>query len=147
MEYGRATIEDDVLSAEMGTSRQPVYDRDFELKLLHQDPRSGAEHYVVRYPPGLRALPHRHSAAHTIVVLKGRLAVNDTVVGPGGYCYFPAGEVMFHAPAGRRRVCVRNHLRWASRRGARRRRSREELGHRARSESPIEVPAGDSMTI
>jgi quercetin dioxygenase-like cupin family protein len=99
MEYGRATIEDDVLSAEMGTSRQPVYDRDFELKLLHQDPRSGAEHYVVRYPPGLRALPHRHSAAHTIVVLKGRLAVNDTVVGPGGYCYFPAGEVMFHAPA------------------------------------------------
>jgi hypothetical protein len=51
MEYGRATIEDDLLSAEMGTSRQPVYDRDFELKLLHQDPRSGAEHYVVRYPP------------------------------------------------------------------------------------------------
>jgi quercetin dioxygenase-like cupin family protein len=99
MEYGRATIEDDVSSAEMGTSRQPVYDRDFELKLLHQDPRSRAEHYVVRYPPGLRALPHRHSAAHTIVVLKGRLAVNDTVVGPGGYCYFPAGEVMFHSPA------------------------------------------------
>ena len=100
MEYGQATIVDDVLSAEMGTSRQPVYDHDFELKLLHEDPRSGAEHYVVRYPPELKALPHRHSAAHTIIVLKGRLAVNDTEVGPGAYCHFPARELMFHGPAG-----------------------------------------------
>jgi hypothetical protein len=27
------------------------------------------------------------------------MLVNDVVVGPGAYCHFPAGEVMFHAPA------------------------------------------------
>lgn len=47
---------------------------------------------------GLKALPHRHTAAHTIIVLEGRLAVNDKVVGAGAYCHFPAGETMFHAP-------------------------------------------------
>jgi quercetin dioxygenase-like cupin family protein len=43
---------------------------------------------------------HRHTAAQTIVVLEGRLAVNDEVVGPGAYCHFSPGEPMFHAPAG-----------------------------------------------
>jgi quercetin dioxygenase-like cupin family protein len=99
MRYGNATIVDDVGSAEMRRSRQEIYDRDVELHSLYQDPRSGAEHYVVRYPAGLKALPHRHTAAHTIIVLEGQLEVNDTVVGPGSYCHFPGGEVMFHAPA------------------------------------------------
>ena len=100
MRYGDAIIIGDVTSVEMRRSKQPVYTCDFELGLLYEDPVSGAEHYVVRYPPKLRALPHRHSAAHTIVVLKGRLVANDAVVGPGAYCHFPAGEAMFHAPAG-----------------------------------------------
>lgn len=43
---------------------------------------------------------HRHSAAHTIVVLEGHLQVNETVVGPGSYCHFPANTPMLHAPAG-----------------------------------------------
>jgi hypothetical protein len=30
------------------------------------------------------------------VVLEGRLAVSDEVIGPGAYCHFPAGETMFH---------------------------------------------------
>jgi hypothetical protein len=34
------------------------------------------------------------------VVLEGRLAVNNEVIGPGAYCHFPAGETMYHAPAG-----------------------------------------------
>ena len=100
MEYGDAVIVDDVTSVEMGRSKQPVYDRDFELRLLYEDPLSGAEHYVVRYPAGLKALPHRHSSAHTILVLDGRLAVNDVVVGPGAYCHFPAGQAMFPGPGG-----------------------------------------------
>jgi quercetin dioxygenase-like cupin family protein len=100
VEYGDATIIGDVTSTGMERARPPIYDRDVELRLLYQDPRSGAEHYVVRYPPGLKALPHRHSAAHTIVVLAGRLEANGLVVGPGAYCHFPAGDVMHHAPAG-----------------------------------------------
>jgi hypothetical protein len=47
----------------------------------------------------LRARAHRHTAAHTIVVLEGRMQVNDRVVGPGAYCHFPGGETMHHAPA------------------------------------------------
>ncbi|MDQ4024582.1 MAG: DUF4437 domain-containing protein [Actinomycetota bacterium] len=100
MRFGEAVVVDHLASVEMEPARPPIYDRDIELRLLYQDPASGAEHYLVRYPAGLKARAHRHSAAHTIVVLEGSLAVNDRVVGPGSYCHFPAGEVMFHAPAG-----------------------------------------------
>jgi len=100
MEHGEAIVQDHLGSVKMDASRQVVYDREIELRLLHEDPSSGAEHYVVRYPAGLRARPHRHTAAQTVVVLEGRLRVNDDVIGPGAYCHFPGGETMFHAPAG-----------------------------------------------
>ncbi|MDQ3752273.1 MAG: DUF4437 domain-containing protein [Actinomycetota bacterium] len=99
MEFGKAVIVDRLDSMDMERSRPVVYDRDIKLRLLHQDPGSGAEHYLISYPAGLKALAHRHTAAHTIVVLKGQLAVNDEIVGPGAYCHFPAGETMFHASA------------------------------------------------
>jgi quercetin dioxygenase-like cupin family protein len=83
------------------TESQPViYDRPIGLRLLYRDSRSGAEHYLVRYPGGLRAQPHRHSAAHTIIVLDGRLVADGQAIGPGSYCHFPAGHVMHHEPAG-----------------------------------------------
>lgn len=95
--YGEAIILDHLDSVELDASQQVVYDREIGLRLLYEDPESGAEHYLVRYPAGLKARLHRHSAAQTIVVLEGRLAVNDEVIGPGAYCHFPAGETMFHA--------------------------------------------------
>jgi quercetin dioxygenase-like cupin family protein len=99
MEYGRAIIVEDLRSVELGRSHQPlIYDRAIGLRLLYQDPDSGAEHYLGRYPPGLKARSHRHTAAHTIVVLEGRLEVNDQVIGPDAYCHFPPGEVMRHGP-------------------------------------------------
>jgi quercetin dioxygenase-like cupin family protein len=100
MEYGRAVIVDSLGSVELRRSSSVIYDRDIALQLLYQDPDSGAEHYLIRYPAGLKTRPHRHTAAHTIVVLEGRLEVNDQIVGPGAYCHFPAGEPMRHAPAG-----------------------------------------------
>lgn len=100
MEYGQAIILDHLDSVEMDRSQPVIYDREIGVRLLYEDPSSGAEHYLIRYPAGLNARPHRHTAAHTIVVLEGRLAVNDEVIGPGAYCHFPAGENMFHAPAG-----------------------------------------------
>jgi quercetin dioxygenase-like cupin family protein len=100
MEFGEAVIFDRLGSQQMERSQPVIYDREIELRLLYQDADSGAEHYLVRYPANLKARLHRHSAAHTTVVLEGRLAVNDKVIGPGAYCHFPAGEAMFHAPAG-----------------------------------------------
>jgi quercetin dioxygenase-like cupin family protein len=100
MDYGAAIIVDRLGSAETKPSQAVIYDREFGVRLLYQDPVSGAEHYLVRYPAGLKAKAHRHTAAHTIVVLEGRLAVNNEVIGPGAYCHFPPGEAMFHAPAG-----------------------------------------------
>jgi quercetin dioxygenase-like cupin family protein len=100
MQFGRAVVVDQLASVELGPSRSVIYDREIGLRLLYQDPGSGAEHYLIRYPAGLRTRLHRHTAAHTIVVLDGRLQVNDQVVGPGAYCHFPAGETMRHAPVG-----------------------------------------------
>jgi len=95
-----ATIVDGLASLELRSAEQPAYDRPFELRLLYEDPASGAEHYLVRYPPGLRGKRHRHTAAHTIVVLEGAMRANGRTVGPGSYCRFPAGEPMLHESAG-----------------------------------------------
>jgi quercetin dioxygenase-like cupin family protein len=99
MGYGRAIIVDGLGSEELGRSQPVIYDREIGLRLLYQDPDSGEEHYVIRYPAGLKARLHRHTAAQTIVVLEGRLEVNNQVIGPGAYCHFPPGEKMHHAPA------------------------------------------------
>jgi quercetin dioxygenase-like cupin family protein len=99
MEYGRAAIVDRLRSVELGPARSVIYDREIGLQLLYEDPDSGAEHYLIRYPAGLRTRLHCHTAAHTIVVLDGRLEVNGQVIGPGAYCHFPRGEAMRHAPA------------------------------------------------
>ena len=97
--YGPAIVVDDLASIELDRAQPLIYDREIGLKLLSRDPASGAEHYLVRYPAGLRARAHRHTAAQTIVILEGRLEVNDQVIGPGAFCHFPPGAAMHHAPA------------------------------------------------
>lgn len=82
---------------EMRETTQPVYDRPFEIADLYED--EDTEHYLIRYPEGLRGRPHTHSAAHTMVVLEGALIANKQRIGPGSYVHFPAGEVMQHEPA------------------------------------------------
>ncbi|HUO45527.1 MAG TPA: cupin domain-containing protein [Acidimicrobiia bacterium] len=100
MQLGPMVAVDDLRSMELGKSRPVIYDRDIGLRLLFRDESTGAEHYVAEYPPGLVAQAHRHTAAHTVVVLDGQMQVNHEVIGPGSYCHFPAGEVMRHAPVG-----------------------------------------------
>ena len=94
-----ATIVDDLRSLELtepGPAAAAVYDRAIGLRALYEDPASGEEHYLIRYPPGTRGRLHRHSAAHTIVVLEGQLEANGRVIGPGSYAHFPAGQPMRH---------------------------------------------------
>lgn len=102
MEYGAVTIVDELRSmelAEPAAAAAAVYDRPIGLRLLYEQP-GGEEHYLVRYPAGLRGRPHQHTAAHTIVVVEGQLEANGRVIGPGSYAHFPAGQVMRHQAAG-----------------------------------------------
>jgi quercetin dioxygenase-like cupin family protein len=93
-------IHPDLNAIALRTTEQPAYDQPFELQLLYQDQRTGAEHYIVRYRPGTRARRHRHTAAHTIVVLDGRMMIDGQILGPGGYAHHPGDTTMLHEPAG-----------------------------------------------
>ena len=53
MSYGDAIIVDGLRAAELEPARSVVHDAEFGVRLLYQDPHSGAEHYLVRYPAGL----------------------------------------------------------------------------------------------
>jgi quercetin dioxygenase-like cupin family protein len=94
----KAVFFDQLAGQEPGESQPGIYDRPIGLLLLYQDPRSGAEHYLVRYPAGLRAHRHRHSAAHTIVVIEGALHADDQVLRAGSYAHSPAETPMCHEP-------------------------------------------------
>jgi len=61
----------DLASMALEESQPAIYDRPIGVRLLHREPRTGAEHYLIRYPNGLQAQAHTHTAAHTIVVLEG----------------------------------------------------------------------------
>ena len=103
MTYGEAIIVGDLASLELGdpgAAAAAVYDKPIGLRLMYEDPASGEEHYLVRYPPGVKGRVHRHTAAHTIVVLEGQLDANGQVIGPRSYAHFPAGETMCHQAAG-----------------------------------------------
>jgi quercetin dioxygenase-like cupin family protein len=103
MNYGEAIIVSELASLELQeptAAAAAVYDRPIGLRLLYQEPGGGEEHYLVRYPAGLRGRPHRHTAAHTIIVLDGKLDANGTVIGPGSYAHFPARQPMRHQAAG-----------------------------------------------
>jgi quercetin dioxygenase-like cupin family protein len=92
-------IHPDLKGIPLRTTEQPAYDQPFELQLLYQDQRTGAEHYIVRYRPATRARSHRHTAAHTIVVLDGQMTVDGQRLGPGGYAHHPGDTPMVHEPA------------------------------------------------
>jgi quercetin dioxygenase-like cupin family protein len=99
MHYGDATIVDDLQLLELhppGSDAAAVYDRPIGLRQLFADSVTGEEHYLIRYPAGLRGHAHRHTASHTIVVIEGQLEANGNVIGPGAYAHFPAGTLMQH---------------------------------------------------
>jgi quercetin dioxygenase-like cupin family protein len=65
-------------------------------KLLLQDPDTGMEIFVLRYPAGVTIPWHTHPCAHGMYVLEGTLVTHAGSFGPGSFVWFPEGMEMHH---------------------------------------------------
>lgn len=63
---------------------------------LLQDPETGAEAILVRYPAGSVTPDHTHPCAHGLVVLAGQLATQGGIFGPGDVVWYPEGSPGHH---------------------------------------------------
>jgi quercetin dioxygenase-like cupin family protein len=86
-------------SLDLDEREMDVYDKPIGIRQLFEDPVSGAEHHLIRYPEGMKGRRHRHSVAHTILVLDGAIEIDGQVLGPGGYAHHPANTPMLHQAA------------------------------------------------
>src|SRR5262249_23065978 len=68
-------------------------------KNLMEDPETGMEVRLVRYPAGVINPRHTHPCAHGMYVLEGTLVTHKGRFGPGTFVWFPEGEVMEHGAA------------------------------------------------
>jgi len=68
-----------------------------ESATLREDPKTGALELFARYPAGHVFPPHWHTANERIVVLEGRLSIEDSdaqrLIEPGGYAYLPSTQL------------------------------------------------------
>ena len=58
-------------------------------KNLIEDPETGMEVRLVRYPAGIINPRHTHPCAHGMYVLEGTLVTHDGRYGPGNFVWFP----------------------------------------------------------
>jgi quercetin dioxygenase-like cupin family protein len=65
-------------------------------KNLIEDPDTGMEIRLVRYPAGVINPLHTHPCAHGMFVLEGTLVTHDGTYGPGHFVWFPEGTIMEH---------------------------------------------------
>ena len=65
-------------------------------KNLMEDPETGMEIRLVRYPAGIVNPRHTHPCAHGMYVLEGTLVTHDGRYGAGHFVWFPEGLVMEH---------------------------------------------------
>jgi len=75
-------------------------------KNLMEDPDTGMEVRLVRYPAGVVNPRHTHPCAHGMFVLEGTLVTQDGQYGPGHFVWFPEGSVMEHGAAASHDVTV-----------------------------------------
>ena len=75
-------------------------------KLLLQDPDTGMEIRLVRYPAGFTTPWHTHSCAHGMYVLEGTLVTHKGSYGPGAFVWFPEGMLMEHGATANTDVVV-----------------------------------------
>lgn len=65
-------------------------------KNLIEDPQTGVEIRLVRYPAGVVNPWHKHPCAHGMYVLEGTLSTPEGNYGPGNFVWFPEGMLMEH---------------------------------------------------
>ena len=70
--------------------------RSLYRKNLFEDPDTGMEVRLVRYPAGVVNPWHTHPCAHGMYVLEGTLVTHDGQYGPGSFVWFPEGAPMQH---------------------------------------------------
>jgi quercetin dioxygenase-like cupin family protein len=75
-------------------------------KNLVEDPETGAEIRLVRYPAGVINSRHVHTCAHGMYVLEGTLVTHEASFGPGSFVWFPAGIEMEHGATAEADVTV-----------------------------------------
>ena len=75
-------------------------------KNLMEDPDTGMEIRLVKYPAGVINKLHTHPCAHGMFVLEGTLVTHDGQYGPGNFVWFPEGQVMEHGATAEHDVVV-----------------------------------------
>ena len=65
-------------------------------KFLLEDPDTGMQFRLVRYPAGVMNPWHTHPCAHGMYVLEGTLVTHAGSYGPGSFVWFPEGMEMEH---------------------------------------------------
>ena len=95
------------------TNKMPWEDRYSEAlqkmlyrKNLMEDPDTGMEVRLVKYPAGVINKLHTHPCAHGMFVLEGTLVTHDGNYGPGNFVWFPEGQVMEHGATSEQDVVV-----------------------------------------
>jgi quercetin dioxygenase-like cupin family protein len=75
-------------------------------KNLIEDPETGMEVRLVRYPAGVVNPLHTHPCAHGMYVLEGTLQTHQGAYGPGTFVWFPEGLPMEHGATAEADVTV-----------------------------------------
>jgi len=75
-------------------------------KNLIEDPDTGMEVRLVKYPAGIINPLHTHPCAHGMYVLEGTLVANQRRYGPGNFVWFPEGVPMDHGATAEHDVIV-----------------------------------------
>ena len=75
-------------------------------KNLIEDPDTGMEVRIVRYPAGIINPLHKHPCAHGMYVLEGTLVTHEGRYGPGHFVWFPEGSLVEHGASAEQDVTV-----------------------------------------
>ena len=75
--------------------REAVHASSYRKK-LYEDPETGMNFHVRKYPAGFMVTTHVHQCSHGLYVLSGHLKTNTGVYGPGTLIWYPEGIVAEH---------------------------------------------------